>query len=68
LSSSFAPFVKRGIFCGALELVHMLLISELSEKVGIGIGLYAADSHSILSDYFPLAAFQNSWINFRPRR
>jgi len=32
--------------------------------VGIGFGLYAADSHSILGDYFPLAALQNFLINF----
>jgi len=37
------------------------------ENVVIGFGLYAADSHSTLSNYFPLAAFQNSWINFCPR-
>jgi hypothetical protein len=42
-------------------------IIKFSEKEGIGFGLYAADSHSILSDYFPLAAVQKSWINFRSR-
>ena len=42
-------------------------IIKFSEKVGIGFGLYAVDSHSNLSDYYPLAAYQNSWINFRSR-
>jgi hypothetical protein len=40
-------------------------IIKFSEKEGIGYGLYAADSRSIMNDYFLLAAVQNSWINFR---
>ena len=39
-------------------------IIKFSEKVGIGFGFYAVNRHSILSDYFSLAAVQNSWINF----
>jgi len=35
-------------------------IIKFSEKVGIGFGLYAADSHSTLINYFPLAAVENS--------
>ena len=33
-------------------------IIKFSEKVGIGFGYYAVARHSILSDYFLLAAFQ----------
>jgi len=42
-------------------------IIKFSEKVGIGFGLYAVDSHSNLSDYFPLATVQLANVNFSKR-